>query len=334
MTDVPALPPPPLDHDAFVGARSLEELAARYAAEGIELQGEALLERALRDWHAVCVERARAVDEAPADLPPLEAACEGIRFLVYGVYHGLVGGHDAEYKAFVDRRVGTLEEVLFENGLHHFYPKREYRVIPDFVVLGLWGSLGIGLEVGKLFPLLLKEGLQDLLRRGGGGDEESFVFNTRYHALDPETRRGVDPQDPVLPSRLQIDHEMSRWERRGAWGRLRDPYAIAPRSLFMAGFAYGHARSRSLPTVCLLVGDLHAMEIKRFLEDARWREHPLFRAGEAFGRSGPGAYRLRFLVAKLLHLGLAAVAGVSVLLPVILALYVLVRWALGASPLG
>jgi hypothetical protein len=340
MSDAPSPEPTaadvgPLDHDAFVDATDLADLAARYQAAGVTLDGDALIRRALADWHRVSLARAREVTEPPPELDAVTAEADGVTYAIYGVMHGMVGGNEKDYKEFVDRRLSALPQVLFENGLHLYYPPSTYVVIPDYLVLGPLGSLRLGLEVGLFFPVLMFELLGDLFRRGGGSGE-IYDYTPAYHAVDPETRRGVDPAEPVLPSRLQIDLELSAWARRGWRAPMADPMAIVPRSAFMAGFAQGHAKSRGLDHVDLVLGDLHTVEVQRFLEEpGRWpAAEPFLAAGRAFGERSPLRYRLGIVRAKGLHLLFAAGAGCAVIVPVILFLYALGDWLFRAPPPG
>ena len=266
-----------IGHDEFLELESLDALMARYRELGFEGDDEALLLEAQRDWHEVALAKARAVTEAPPRFLPDSYERGGVRYDVYGVIHGLFGGEDRDYKAFVDAPLGELEVVLFENGLSYFYPHADQIAsIPDFVVLGAGGSLRTGLYVGLRFPLLLWEALRELVKAGRSGEDgqEVFDYDPRYHALDLETRRGVEP-DPPLPSRLQIEYELRRWDAAGRLAGWSEPFAIVPRSMFMAGFAEGYATSRGLSSVALVVGDLHTAELLAFMRDPAL-EHPLF----------------------------------------------------------
>jgi len=104
-----------------------------------------------------------------------------------------------------------------------------------------------------------------------------------------------------------------------------DPVACVPRSLFMAGYAVGVAERDRVSTVDLLVGDLHTTEIAWFLTHPEHDGHALFRRGHAFAKLAPARRRLRFSVAKLLHLG-GAVLGIA---PVAAPLVALASWLVG-----
>jgi hypothetical protein len=312
-------------HDEFVQAESLAALRALYRERGFDAGDEAFLERAQRDWRTVALAKAREVTEPPPELPPVVCERDGVRFSIFGVVHGLVGGQDREYKEFVNAAVARLDHVLIENALGYFYPARETTWIPDFVVLGIGGSFRVGLYVGLRLPLLLWEGLRELFKTGRSTDPEAFDaydYSPVYHAIDPETRRGLD-EYPPLPSWLQIDYEMSEWDRLGWRAGWAGAFAIVPRSAFMAGFARGYAASRGRVEVALLVGDLHTVEIQRFLEDPGL-DHPLFRAGQAWGQRSDRSRRLAFLCAKLIHLALAGLGGSLVIVPVLLVVLALV----------
>lgn len=324
---------PHLDHDTWVGLSSLDDLLARFRALGVAGDDEAVLTAAQADWRAAALARAREAPPAPERLEPVSRTLpNGPTVDIYGVVHGMVGGESSGYKAFVDATVGQLEPVVFENGLSYFYPRKGVHAdMPDFWVMGVLGSLRIGLFVGLRFFVLLWELIRDALRAGGGGDDdaplEDVVFSPRYHALDPETRRGLDPYPP-LPSRLQIAYELKAWNEAGALAGWRQPFAIVPRSLFMAGFAAGYAAARGLDRVALVVGDLHTMEIARFLEEPP-TDHPLWQQGYAFGQRSDGSRRLGHWGRKAIHLTLAAVFGLIGLLPALAVLWWIVGWLKG-----
>jgi ubiquinone/menaquinone biosynthesis C-methylase UbiE len=311
-------------HAEFLELETLNALRTLYRERGVDVANEdKWLEGVQQDWRRAAMSRSRLVTEPPDELPPVRCERDGVNYAIYGVIHGLIGGSDKVYKAFVDAKVGSLEHVLFENGLQLFYPKRAYAVIPDYEVLGVLGSMRIGLEVARLFPLLLWEGLGELFKRGSGRAADVYDYSPVFHAVDPETRRGLD-EWPPLPSRLQIDYEMSEWKRRGFFATLLSPYAIAPRSLFMAGYAEGYASSRKREQVSLVVGDLHAAEIQRFLEGDAFHDHALFKAGQASGRRSDGIARVWFWATKIAHLLLAGMSAVSLFAVVLAVAYLAV----------
>lgn len=332
--DPPSDPAAPLlDAAEFMALGSLAELEARYRERGFEAPREALLLRAQQDWHRASLAEAKRLDPpAPASFEPLLVRPHGLEVRVYGTIHGMLGGDDPAYKEFVDARLRGLSGAAFENGLTWFYPAAQAVTIPDFQVLGVAGSLGLGLWVGVLFPRLVWDAIREALKlgrgRAGEGGQDLLEFSPRYHALDPDLRRGIDP-DPPLPVRLQIEYEMGEWDRkRGLLAFLRDPFSIVPRSLFMAGFALGWAE-QGQRGADLVVGDLHALEVVRFLEDpARWEQHPLFRRGRRFARLPAGRRAVELALTKTGHLLLAAVTGCVLLLPVLFGLMWLVMRAL------
>ena len=318
----------------LLSAGSLGELEALYAARGFQGDRRAFLLRAQQDWHRVALAEAKRLDPpAPLELDAVTVEPLGKRVSVHGVIHGMVGGDDPAYKQFVDARLRKLSHTAFENGLSWFYPAARKAVIPDFAVLGVLGSIALGLQVGFLFPRLVWETLRELLKLGrgrdGAGGEELVEYSPRYHGLDPELRRGIEP-DPPLPARLQIEYEMGEWDRRGALAALRDPFAIVPRSLYMAGFALGWAEGPGSGAADLVVGDLHTMEVVRFLEQVeRWEAHPLFAAGRRFARLSPLRRELTRAALKAVHLAFAALSGAAILIPALLGLlWLLQRYVL------
>jgi hypothetical protein len=312
----PDVETPLVTHDEFVGAKSLADLEALYRERGEEGEQKDVLLRAQRDWYRLAVARANEVTAAPATFLPDCTTRQGVEYRVYGLCHGMVGGSDQEYKTFVDDALKDLS-VVIENGLF-FYPAREKAMIPDFAVLNVVASLRLGIYVGLGFPFLALEFLGDVFKVGGADELAGFEFSPRYHAVPLETRRGLEA-DPPLPSHLQIEYELGEWERNGWLAGWRQPFAIAPRSMFMAGFALGYAESRDLKTVNVVVGDLHTAEILHFLRQ-EGLDHPLFLSGQEWGRKTTGQRRLGTLGAKIVHLGVAGGMGAVLLMSMLFAL--------------
>lgn len=326
----PAGTPPLATHAEFLAFPDLATLEATYRERGATGTSEDVTTRAQLDWGRVALEAVRELRTPPERFEPHVVERDGVRYAVFGVFHGLLGGADADYKQFVDAAVRAQDCVLYENALQYFYPSRAGAMIPDFVVFGVLGSLGLGLFVGLSFPIhlwdLFAEPLGRLLRKKREDEPEglaAFDYSPRYHAIDVETRRGVDAL-PVLPARLQRDYELPLWDSGGLVASLKSYDLMVPRSMFMAGFAQGYARSRGRSEVALLVGDLHTAEIALFL--AEQPDHTLFRAGERWGRRSDLERRLLGVLAKVAHLTLAGLAGVVILGPALVGLIVLLRW--------
>ncbi|MEZ6183961.1 MAG: hypothetical protein R3F62_03005 [Planctomycetota bacterium] len=320
MSETPPDAAPELE--AFLQAQSLAELRASYTALGVEFPSERVyLRRAQKDFFRRCREACKQPPPTPAELEPVTVTREGRTYGIYGVIHGMIGGASKEYKQFVNARTKSLPLIGFENGLRMFYPSQRAFTIPDYVAMGVKGSVVTGLQVGLMFPLLVFESLREVLKLGGGAEEEEdwdpVDYTPAYHALDPELRRGVEP-DPPLPSRLQIEYELGRW---GSWGAAwENPAAIVPRSLFMAGYALGYAEREGLETLDLVVGDLHTMEIARFLEGAP-PSHRLFAKALAMGGRSSGRRRFDLWWTKVRHLGLAGTLGAVIMVSGLLLVY-------------
>lgn len=331
MTETPPRPEPLLTRDEFLGLESLEQLQALYRERGLEGDLEAVTTRAQQDWFEVAFAAAKEITEPPARLEPVEVERGGVRYRIFGVFHGLVGGNDREYKTFVNATLREQPRLLFENALGYFYPAKEKKVgIPDVLVNGALGHVRLGLEVGfgYNFPLLLLEGLAELLKLRRKPDEDSleaFEYSPRYHAVDPETRRGLEPHPP-LPSRLEVEYWMGQWDAAGWRAPWKLAGAIVPRSMFMAGFAAGYAESRGLDEVSLVVGDYHTMEIVRFLESPTWEAHPVFQSGLAWGRRGDAGRLVFGWALKLYYLTIAGGIGAGLLVVTLLLLLLAGRW--------
>lgn len=304
-----------LTADEFLGLGSLSELEAKYRGRGFEGGGrEELLLEAQRDWYEVAKVAAQGV-EKPERFEPLLVERAGVTYEIYGLYHGYIGGPNPEYKSFIREALGRLDFAVFENGISWFHGGVSGVTIPDFMVLGALGAIAVGAHVGVYFPIHLWEMVGEVFHFQAGTEESEFDYDPRYHAVDPELRRGLC-EDPPLPSRLQIEYEMDLWDNGGLLARVKDPYAIVPRSMFMAGFAVGYAEAHGLKRVPIIVGDLHTTEIQRFLEDASLA-HPLFASAVSFGGRSTGMRRLLFALVKIRHLGLAGITGSLAMLPVI-----------------
>jgi hypothetical protein len=319
---------PLLDLPTLLDCQSLAELDAAYRQRSFSGDEKALLKQARADFFEGVKQKAEAVVEAPPAFIPESATLDAVRYDVYGVIHGILGGDDRSYLEFVSKPIREAASVLFENGLHYFYPSQAHRVIPDFVVLGLAGSLSMGFYVGWSFPFhlwdMVKESFKSRRKRDA---DEGFLYDTRYYSLDMETRRGLETHPP-LPAAIEADWELKRWKRSPFFARLKDPFSLVPRSLFMAGFAVGDAKAHQRDHVSMVLGDLHTAEVIHFLKNPP-REHPLFKKGARWGaQSGIGA-KLHFAGAKLLHLTLAGLGGSCILLPAIF----LILW-LGAHAMA
>lgn len=308
-----------VSHEEFLALGSLSELYELYRSRGHQdLSDTELFAKAQAEWQELALAKASAVDSKPERFEPIVVERDGLRYEIYGLIHGLVGGDDKEYKSFVSQAIGKHDYLLFENGLNYFYAHKDSSTIPDFIVLGVSGSLGLGFQVGFSFIPLLYELLREIVKQlfakpseKSGDPLEFYDYDTRYHSLDPETRRGLC-EDPPLPSRLQIELEMAAWDQGGLFSRLWNPFLIVPRSMYMAGYAVGHAKTKGLSTVPIVVGDLHATEIQRFLEDASL-DHAVFQSGQRFGEKQGFGRSLSFAAAKLGHLLLAGLAGTIII---------------------
>ncbi len=302
----------PLTWRDYVAAERLEDVGAGSAED---------LERVRADWIAAA--RAEAERQARAGAPealrPLELSAGGVDYAIYGVIHGYVGGESRAYRDFVRAGVRDLEYPVMENGIRRLYANPRIEEIPDFAVLGVAGSLWMGVLFGLQYPLLVYELLRELLRRESPDAASELSGGVLYHAVDPELRRALGP-DGDLPSGLSIAEELGRWDRGSLRARLVDPAALVPRSLYMAGYAAGAARRRGSDRLNLVVGDRHTAEIARFLGDGRWAEHPLYRRGWRFASLPRGRRRLRFAAAKVGHLLLACLPFTAVIIPLFIAL--------------
>ena len=56
----------------------------------------------------------------PSVFEPDCGKLEGVEVRVWGLFHGMAAGSEAEYKTFVRSALGELDEVLFENGVGYF----------------------------------------------------------------------------------------------------------------------------------------------------------------------------------------------------------------------
>lgn len=312
---------------------SFAALYALYRERGAEGTDEELEELAGREWRRLADAEARALgkDSGPETLEPMSVERAGVRYDVYGLIHGHVGGDNEDYKGFVDARIGELDYVVFENGLKIFYRHKDGTVIPDFIVLGVLGSLTLGFLVGVWLPVLLYELVLELIKpKSRQQTTDTFEFDCydrRYHALDSELRRAVD-EEWVWPSQLAIERAIADRERYGVLATLRDPYQIAMRSMFMAGFAVGVAERRGDKVVNVVVGDFHAEEIRRCLERAE-PAHPMFEWGRAWGRRSGLDRAIRYSLAKTIHLGFSGVVGALFVLAEVMLLAAGGHWLYG-----
>lgn len=320
-------PEPLLDYEGFLTVKDLAGLLEVYRAAGVEGDQEKVLERVQVDWYHAALAHARQVESTPERFEPDCGTLEGIEVRVWGLFHDLWGGSDPEYKAFVRASLAELDEVLFENGVSYFYSPKRKVTVPDIAVGFPMASIRLGLYVGLRFPILVKDLIWNVFSLGHTFDpKEPYTLSPKYHSLPVEARRGVEP-DPPLPTHLMVEYELSAWEEAGALAPLKHPFAIVPRSMFMAAFAYGYAKARDLKQVDIVVGDFHTGEILHFLADPP-REHAAWKLGEAYGRLADGARSLRTAMVKTGHLGLAASIGA----PLLVATFYFLWWVVVNAP--
>jgi hypothetical protein len=303
-----------LDCAAFIALDSIEALAGHYPG----LEGKALEAKALEDWREVGQAEARRQAEAgpPAALAPLSVTVDGVRFDIYGVIHGMLGGETLAYRDFVRAGIEPLEAPAMENGLRLIYPNDAPEEMPDYVVLGFVGALWGGALFALQLPLLFWELGREWLRKESPDEASELAGGVLYHAVDPDVRRALGP-DGDLPTGLTLAFEMGRWDASSVRARLVDPVALAPRSLFMAGYAVGCAARRGASALPLVVGDRHTAEIARFLEDGRWHSHPLFLRGRAVASRADLPRRWGARAAKVVHLSTMSLPGVAVYTPLL-----------------
>lgn len=323
VEDLPAKEVQPLlSYDEFVACERIAPLIERYRTSGVEGSDEQVLTRVQRDWWLAALDHARKVERSPERFEPDCGSLDGVEVRVWGLYHGMAGGNERDYKAFIDASLDELGEVLFENGVGYFYSPASQVTVPDFAVMFPLGSIRLGFYVGLRFPFLFWELIRDLLKIGRSAKaslREPYSLSPRYHSLPVEARRGIE-EDPPLPTKLMVDYELSAWESHPHTAAWRYHFAIVPRSMFMAAFAYGYAKSRGQAQVDMVVGDLHTGEILHFLADPP-REHALWKLGESYGRAAKGARRARVALIKVAHLGLSAGIGAPLLVGMIVLLY-------------
>lgn len=309
-------------YDDFLRFSSTSELEQFYRQKGYQGSSKQLIQQALQDWKTLCAERAEKITHPPSEFLPEIVSARSIQYHIYGLIHGLAGGDDTRYKQFVSAKIKTLEHILFENGLNYFYPHQSRAIIPDFMLFGILGSFSVGFKVGLQFPLLFLLLLKELLKPGKNNRKPAFMTcDPIYHAIDPETRRGLDDY-PSFPSKLQIHWEMDAWEKKKS-----DPSGakVVPRSLFMASFAQGFANTRKQTLSNLVVGDLHTLEIAYFLQHPP-EQHPLYQLGYRTGSLSDGALRRRFIWEKIKHLLSAACGGVVGFFPYFILLGLFLWW--------
>lgn len=316
-------PKPLLDYEGFLAVDDIASLEAHYREAGNEGKREELFRKIRHDWYLAALDYARRVESTPESFQPDVGSIDGIEVRIWGLFHGLWGGADKEYKEFVRAGLRDLDEVLFENAVGYYYKSKNKRAtIPDYVLLFPLGSVQHGVFVGIFFPLLMKDLVWEVFSLGNSfNPAEPYVLSPKYHSLPVEARRGVEAEEPIpLPTKLEVEEQMRVWDAAGALAAFKEPYAIVPRSMFMAAFAYGYAQSRSLDAIDMVVGDLHTGEILHFLADPP-REHPVWKLGERYGRLSDGSRKLKAGIQKLLHLGLSASIGAPILVGILFVVF-------------
>lgn len=327
--DASPTPEPLLDYEAFLAVENLAQVVERYREAGVEGDQEKVLERVQEDWYHAAMAHARQVERVPERFEPDCGTLEGVEVRVWGLFHGMWAGSAVDYKEFVRTSLKDLGEVLFENGVGYYYSPKSKVTVPDFAVGFPLASIRLGFWVGLRFPFLVKDLLWEVFSLGHTFDPaEPYVLSPKYHSLPVEARRGVEV-NPPLPTHLMVEYELTAWEKAGVLAPFRYPFAIVPRSMFMAAFAYGYAQARGLSQVDMVVGDLHTGEILQFLA-APPREHPAWKLGETYGRLANGQRTRRMAMVKIGHLGLAASIGAPMLVGTFYLLMWLFLWAKAA----
>ena len=309
-------------YEDFLRFSSIQELEQFYYKQGFQGPQKYLLKQALQDWKTLCIQHAEAITQPPSEFLPEIVEASPIHYHIYGLIHGLAGGDVTRYKAFVSKKIGTLEYILFENGLNYFYAHQARAIIPDFMLFGIWGSFVVGFKVGLQFPLLILLLLKELFKPKKSNQKPLFMTcDPLYHAIDPETRRGLDDY-PSFPTRLQVHWELEAWNQK-----KHDPSGalVVPRSLFMASFAQGFARSRNRTQINLVVGDLHTLEVAHFLKKIP-EDHKIYQLGYRIGSLPAFALKIRFFWEKIKHLSSAGVGGVFGFLPYFFLLGMFLLW--------
>lgn len=249
--------------DDFLQARELSDLGPEFSRVQSVLAAWTELCRAELDRQAETI-----LATKPKCLDCVEVETEGVTFRLYGVVHGWTGGPSQEYRDLVEDTLETEATILFEKMLGYFYMQKDDLQIPDFWVLGAWGQMILGLRAMATLPLFVIMSGRDVLRELLTKKEPpiqhiSQVFDSvRYHNIDPELRRGLGDS---LPTRLQIEYELSRWPKLQRYLDLDLLVAVVPRSGYIAEFARRYARQNKLTKITVVVGDRHLTEVEHFL---------------------------------------------------------------------
>lgn len=250
--------------ERFIQAKRFEDLRGEFPD----------LQHVAKAWCEAAHQELEATEDEwstklPDELDAIEVKRDGVTFRIFGVVHGWTGGGSQDYRDFVRKRLTSEPQLLCEKMLGTMYLGRGTKEIPDFTVLGWLGQwrLAFGAMLG--WPRFFYYAIVDMFRERSGKEPEkatlSSIFDSiRYHNLHPELRRAVGGD---LPTRLQIEYEMSQWS---SWKRYLYEdllVAVVPRSAYIAEFARVWAEKKQVKEVGILVGDRHLTEVAEFLRN-------------------------------------------------------------------
>lgn len=247
-------------YDKILTAGGIDEFAPEYASH-LELS---------KKWQELALEKIDSfefTDKNKTELDCHSLEVDGVEYHVYGVIHGWTGAGSGDYRSMIRVALAGEDNIIYEKMLGRMYAGRGCVETPDFCVLRWWGQIALSLRMILVWPLFLLIAFKDIiLELFTRHERESTgqLDNISYHQLDPELRRGIDGS---LPTRLQVEYEMSHWCTLKGVIDSYLAFGVVPRSAYIAEFALNWARIRGVKKLAIVVGDRHLTEVLYFLEN-------------------------------------------------------------------
>lgn len=231
-----------------------------------------------------------AKQNIPKKLPEHTINVEGIQFRFYGYTHGIVR-LPKKYEQFVYpsineeiikvKKCGSQCAILVEQNLVRVLPPSNLFVeVPDYNALGKKGMVIWGILQPFIYYIINGHNLfeRELLRHDfdfSRNDQFSIFYNAKLDSMTLEQQRLLYGLRPVAEAnRKAMENYLN-----GEFNFGDRMYNL--RSLYMAGFLLGYAKSRNLNQVVFIVGAPHISEIFDYLDG----EGKMFKESELFKKA-------------------------------------------------
>lgn len=216
----------------------------------------------------------------PEHLDAVNFTYRGVQCHVYGVLHGLKGGTNLQYRAFVNRTIRAAAGLRFgETQFKRLFDGIDVEMddwleIPprDAFMTQIAASL-MPWRFVRVVRQSRREGRTPTDRFGAGGVRrlQDIGGSPAFHLLSPDERRRIAG---FLPPHAYLVENCRRRRRRGQfagpvfpdrdwfWLARIEPYINIPlRSIHMLEYAVERARLANVDEVSLFVGEIHNSDL-------------------------------------------------------------------------